>query len=1267
MKVCLIVLFLIVSATAALAQTPNASPSPNDKRGLGVQSTSSHSSNQTDQQSKEAKPELVLQTGYNDLFGATRLLFSPDGKLLATGTFRSSSIKLWETATSRKLRELTPGSSSAVAISTVVAFSPDNRFVAAAGGDNSVKVWEIASGRELQTLSGTQGTMMASIGVYFMAFTPDNRLVTLSDALRVWDINTGSELVKVQMSIDSMSGFSSDGGSSLTPDGKQLAIIATDPDSEIRFIDLATGRDAKRIKLPSDNLSGIQISFSPDGHLLIAAMEDKRFKFWDLTNKNSKELGTATNEFCPIKFSRDGRLLYLSDNYNIRIWEVSSFRELPNLKLPNSGTVKTGVGAFAAFSEDGKRIATGGFDTDTIIWDTETGKPLSKLNGRTNMAYNVAFSADGSQLATGGRTRWDLKTGRGLRVSSIPRDKTYPVQSPDGHLLAVIKPNNGVMTIVDAASGSVLFTLNPSGDPGIAERAIFSEDGSLLAVRYGPNTDTPISAGTARGSSVKIWAVKSGSELRSIGTEEPVAEFAFSKDGKSLATIGSMGAVTLWDTQSGSKLRDFSSSPMKTMNDLIKAQQTGRRPNMPNIADLQSMMGEMMTNMIGGLASGSVGRKITSVTFSPDGRTLVTGGYDAKSNMDVGAMIGGAANQKRQKNQKTPQDTAELMRDLKVETTGQAKLWNVTTGQEIATLKGHGKAITKVAFSRDGKLLATSSNEDTIKIWDLASQRELKTLTGHSAQIDSMDFSPDNRLLASAAEDGATFLWDTNTGEQLLTLISLDDGGEWLAVTPQGLFDGTPVTWNQILWRYNQETFNVAPIEWFFNEYYYPGLLSDIFAGKRPHVALDISKKDRRQPVVKLSLPGEIPATGITSRTVKVKIDIADAPPDKDNSKGTGARDVRLFRNGSLVKVWHGDVLNGQPSVSLEQEITVTAGPNRLAAYAFNRDNVKSKDAPLIFDGAPNLKRKGVAYIIAVGVNEYENKEYNLKYAVADAQSFGEEMRARQTQIGEFERVEVISLLNENATKANILAVLERLGGVASGPPSLKASPLDNLKRAEPEDTVVIYYAGHGTAQAARFYLIPHDLGYKGPRTKLNEQDLKTILAHSISDLELEDAVEGLDAGHLLLIIDACNSGQALEAEEKRRGPMNSKGLAQLAYEKGMYILTAAQSFQAALEAAQLGHGLLTYALVEEGLKTAAADNGPKDGVLIAREWLDFATERVPQMQAQKMNEGRGVGLAIAFTEGENNIADPQKRSVQRPRVFYRREMEANPLVIAKP
>ncbi len=198
---------------------------------------------------------------------------------------------------------------------------------------------------------------------------------------------------------------------------------------------------------------------------------------------------------------------------------------------------------------------------------------------------------------------------------------------------------------------------------------------------------------------------------------------------------------------------------------------------------------------------------------------------------------------------------------------------------------------------------------------------------------------------------------------------------------------------------------------------------------------------------MKLTLVGPPAAdSAVAARTIKVKIDVTDAPADKDNPKGSGAQDLRLFRNGSLVKVWHGDVLNGQSAVSLEQEITVTAGPNRLVAYAFNRDNVKSKDAPLVFTGAESLKRKGTAYIIAVGVNEYENSQYNLKYATADARDFGEEVRRRQTQIGDFERVEVVQLLDQDATKANILAAIKRLAG-DPGPPSLKAGPFDALKR----------------------------------------------------------------------------------------------------------------------------------------------------------------------------------------------------------------------------
>jgi WD40 repeat protein/uncharacterized caspase-like protein len=1274
---------ILIGSIAAMGQST--SPTPPEKRGLGIETNSPNQTQTDPQKSKEAKPELVLQTGYNNFYGAMRLVFSPDDRLLATATFRSSTIKLWEIATGRELRNLSTGGQGSMGMAPVIAFSPDNRLLAAAGANNSVKVWEVLTGREVQTLSGTQASFMSALGVSFIGFSADSKkLVTISDAIRVWDTTSWQATKTIDTAAINPSGFTGgEGGVALSPDGNQLARVEADGSKTlIKILDLSAGASARSIDLSHRQIDSVELSFTTDGRLLAAGIVEKKLKLWDLTTKQSeRELGPTAKDYSPIRFSRNGRFVAMTEGYTVKLWDVATGRELPALSLPNNGVFATNGGTFIGFSADGKKIGTGGFGTPTLLWETETGKQLLTLKGRSNMAYAVAFSADGNQLSAGGRTRWDLRTGRGLRLTKAPSDKLFALPSPDGKRIAMFALNDNAITILETTTGRSLQTLTRSASGGGVEIVTFSPDSRLLAARYMEAQASQGSqpSGGIPSSQVKIWDVISGREVQTLTLGMAPNEVGFSADGKSLITVAGQGDVVMWDVASGNRLRNFaapaaaSSNPlgnMGSMPNLGTLPNMGKRgsiPNMPTMPSIPNMgdINSMITNVLGTMTSGTMGKNVTSIAFSPDGRVLATGGVESKSNFDMGALMN-TANQKGSKG-KRPQDPQDILKDIKIESVGQVLLWDTATGQQVGAIKGHGTGVTDVVFSRDGKLLASGGTDNTIKIWDVVTKRELRTLTGHTANIESMDFSPDGRLLASASDEGSTFLWDTNTGEHLLTLISLDDGGEWMVVTPEGLFDGTPASWNQILWRYNHDTFNVAPIEWFFNEFYYPGLLAEVFAGKRPHVAQDVSKKDRRQPIVTLSLPGEAaPANGINTRTVKVKLDITDAAVDRDHSQGSGARDVRLFRNGSLIKVWHGDALKGQTSVSLQEEITLVAGANRLTAYAFNHDNVKSKDANLLVTGADSLKRTGTAWVIAVGVNEYANSQYNLKYAVADAQSFGEELRRQQAQVARFDRVEVIPLLNENATKANILGALRRLAG-ASEPPTLKAGLLDRLKRAEPEDAVIIYFAGHGTAQQQRFYLLPHDLGYTGERNALDESGLKTILSHSISDLELEDSVEGLAAGSLLLVIDACNSGQALEAEEKRRGPMNSKGLAQLAYEKGMYILTAAQSYQAALEAAQFGHGLLTYALVEEGLKTAVADSQPQDGVLSAREWLDFATERVPQMQEEKMKEKRSLGLEIAFAEGEQKIADPEKRSLQRPRVFYRREMETDPLVIAKP
>src|SRR3569832_450990 len=162
-KVLSVVVLLFCASVVTFAQSPSPSQTPEDKRGLGIQSTTSTCTTTSDQRAREAKPELVLQTGYNNMFGATRMVFSPDAKLLATGTYRSNTVKLWETATNRKLRDLSSSGQAAMAIAPAIAFSRDSRLIAASGSDNSITVWDVLSGRELQRLGGSgQGSIMGS-------------------------------------------------------------------------------------------------------------------------------------------------------------------------------------------------------------------------------------------------------------------------------------------------------------------------------------------------------------------------------------------------------------------------------------------------------------------------------------------------------------------------------------------------------------------------------------------------------------------------------------------------------------------------------------------------------------------------------------------------------------------------------------------------------------------------------------------------------------------------------------------------------------------------------------------------------------------------------------------------------------------------------------------------------------------------------------------------------------------------------------------------
>ena len=1061
-----------------------------------------------------------------------------------------------------------------------VAYSPDGRIVASGGVDQTVKLWDVESGLELRALRGH------SEAVQTLAFSPDGRLLAsgaTDAAIHLWEVGSGRVVRTLQ--------------------GHELTVTS--------------------------------LAFSADGRTLASGGMDQTIRIWEIETGRLRQTMLTDDKavyrgLVLMALHPDARTL-ASGGEITKLWDATTGRELRTLR--GRYTDRPSPDLAIAFSPDGKTLAVSG--RMLALLDSATGQVRWETRPPDGITpESLVFSPDGKTLVGTGAaiTFWEATTGRELRSLPDASDGKLAF-SPDGKLL--LAANNDVkefaLLLLDAATGESVRKLTGHTSP--ITSIAFSADGRTLA--SGRRTNI------ARPDTIKLWDTSTGQMVRTLsGNQNAVNDVAFSGDGRTLLA-GAGIEIRLWDATTGQLIRLIKDNPRQADALAISPDgltlASGDRNGSIKLWDAKT---GQSTHLLRGHATG-----VYALAFSPDGKVLASGGHD-----------------------KT------------------VKLWNVATGQLLQTLSGHTNRVYAVAFSPDGRTLASSGIYQQVNLWDaqtgqlkqtlptfsgsasfrissLAFSPDGKSLAGgvipllndvggvllwdvatgalrthlkEASDVSSVAFSADGRIIAAGTQESSVGLWDAATGKFLANMVSLDEQ-DWLVVTPDGLFDGTPAAWNQILWRFSPQLYDVAPVESFFNEFYHPGLLGELFSGKRPRAAVNLEQKDRRQPKLKLS--ADIAAAVATTRRVKVKLDIAEAT--------AGARDVRLFRNGSLVKVWRGDAMKGQSQATLEAEIQIAAGENRLTAYAFNRDNVKSQDAALTVTGAASLKRAGTAYLLAVGVNQYANPQFNLRFAVADAADFAAELQQQQTKLNRYERIEVISLTDQQATKANILGALA-----------------DIAAQAQPEDAVVVYFAGHGTAEQNQFYLIPHDLGYRGARNQITAASVKLVLSRSISDRELERAFEAINAEQLLLVIDACNSGQALEAAEKRRGPMNSKGLAQLAYEKGMYVLTASQSYQAAIEPADLKHGLLTYTLVEEGLKHAAADTEPKDGTILLREWLNYASERVPQLQRERMREAGKRKLVLAYTEGEERILEVEQRNVQRPRVFYRRELEAQPFFI---
>jgi WD40 repeat protein len=313
--------------------------------------------------------------------------------------------------------------------------------------------------------------------------------------------------------------------------------------------------------------------------------------------------------------------------------------------------------------------------------------------------------------------------------------------------------------------------------------------GPVYSVAFAPDGRT-LAAGTgfmqlhsSPAGEVKLWELPGGTLRRTL-TEfaAPVEALAYAPDGKLFATAsrqrepdGNTGGVTT--------LRDGATGAVRRVL-------TAHHPGVFSLAfsrDGQTLStGGNGEAKLWSVATGKEAKTLTSgvpapdhylifhsVALSPDGRTLVAG----TASIPLPGRFG-----------------------------GDVRLWDAPSGKPTRILTGHTDLVTSVAFSPDGKLVASGSYDRTLKLWDVRNGVLRHTLTGHTEGVNALAFSPDGRHLASAGQDGTIRLWSVGDGALLVTLqpVYLEGGKasrEWLASTRTGYFECSPGARPYLRWQ----------------------------------------------------------------------------------------------------------------------------------------------------------------------------------------------------------------------------------------------------------------------------------------------------------------------------------------------------------------------------------------------------------------------------------------------------------------------------------
>ncbi len=1076
---------------------------------------------------------------------------------------------------------------------------------------------------------------------------------------RLWDFASGLEVGRFQVAgIPNVAAFSPDGHFFLTAGG----------DSEATLWDISKEWAIAHFKGHQAEVTCA--AFSVDGRFVLTGSADRTARLWDrTTGKELQKFDGHVGMITSVGFSADGHLiLTASADATVRLWDPAG-HELRRLHGP-LGMVKS---ALLTPDERFVLVVLENENNGAFLLDAGTGATARSFNAANTSASFIALSKDGRFVVTAAKNKtaqvWELATGRQISQYDAPRGTGPSAFTPDGHSVVTATFDNAAV-LWNTSTGKALRSFE-----GVANRVQglgLSQNSQFLA--------TGSEDGTA-----SVWDLSSGARVHHLDAHAgAMFGVGFSPDGHSLVTGSSHEITTIWNLDTGTAVQRLqgSSGAIYTASfspdgHAVLTGSAGRVVQLEDIVSRNVIQDFTLPLEFGWLP--------TAAAMSTDGKTVLT----AAGGNDAHLWSGSSGPPRTLRNHTDMVGSVALSSDGKWALTGSidntARLWSVATATQIQKYSAPS-GVHAVAFSADNNRALVGDFNGNIQIMDIASGNPVAALRGHSDAIAAAAYSGNGKFIATGSYDGTTRLWAAD-GKPLVALIS-SSGDTWATVDldGSGRFDTNALdNGAQLYWIVSDQPLRPLPLDIFMRDFYEPRLAARLMPGSDATFdpVPNLTELNRVQPLI------EIRSVRRGARADEALVDVwvaNNTDPTQTNGKTTAhPHDLRLFRDGELVGQWPdprgssgGPEELGAWQKATSVKMPLGAGsvthtfhvklasfargqPVTFSAYAFNQERVKSptvtNDKYLVPQDI--VVRPAKAYVLTIGINKYTNDD--LEFAVQDAKTMRKALQAIAGR--EVFAVTLVSDVPQDshtpdqATKDNIRSVLRLLAGAPNGEAErqrllaagLNKETVRTLNPATPDDVVIITYSGHGyTRKDGAFYLLPADSWSGDPN--ITPEDLTRF----ISSEELSEWLRPVDAGELALIIDACHSAASFYTPGFKPGPMGDRGLGQLAYDKGIRILAATQANNVALEASSLHEGVLTYALVEDGLtpdsngRLAAAPDGGTHVSLV--DWLQYAVRDTPKVYERVVN-GK-VNVVSRDSVVNNNFIAYIHDSPQTPALF---------------